>query len=67
MEPTFLTDHSEMKTDHPSPETGQVEQEVEVRGLWLDVSEDKSQPGFPLFLKQSATYTSFKPLKSEMK
>lgn len=42
MEPTFLTDHSEMKTDHPSPETGQVEQEVEVRGLWLELSEDKS-------------------------
>ena len=65
--PTFLTDRSEMKTDHPSPETGQVEQEGEVRGLWLEPSEDQSQPGFALFLKQWATYASFKPLKSEMK
>ena len=67
MEATFLTYSSEMKTYHPSPETGQVEREVEVRGLWLEPLEDQSQPGFALFLKQSATYTCFKPLKSEMK
>lgn len=67
MASAFLTDRSEKKTDHRSPETGQVEWEEEVSAGRLGAREGLAQPGLALFGKQSAAYASLKRLKNKMK